>query len=166
MESFPAHGADAQSTIELRSGSLSRNMCSATDASAAEVVFEGIHCTLTIRRPSAGVVLAVFKGPDVGEFGDSPFQELAKDLAHGLPIELFVDARECLGASINVSNEWAQWMCSHRSQLHRVNILCGSRYLEVTVGFVRRFTQFGDRLRIYTEHDAFYLALTSATSAR
>lgn len=134
-------------------------MNGARNLSANEIVFEGIHCTLTIQRPASGVVLAIFKGPDIGEFGDAPFQELSKDLERGRPIELFIDARECLGPSISVSNEWSQWMCAHRASLHRVNILCGSKFVEFTAKFVRSFTEFGDRMRIYTDQAAFYQAL-------
>jgi hypothetical protein len=107
--------------------------------------------------------LLIFNGPDLGEFGDKPFHELAKDLAPGLPLELFFDASECIGPTVNVSSEWAQWMITHRTQLYRVNLLCGSRYVEVTANFVRRFTEFGERMRIYMENDAFYQALSAAT---
>ena len=107
------------------------------------VVFEGIHCTLKIQRPASGVIFAVFTGPDVGEFGDGPFKELAKDLQRGLPQELFVDANQCRGPSLEVSNAWAQWMTASRSQLNRVSILCGSLYVELTANFVGRFTDFG-----------------------
>jgi hypothetical protein len=106
------------------------------------------------------VVLVIFNGPDLGEFGDKPFQELAKDLAPGLPLELFFDASKCIGPTVNVSSEWAQWMITYRTQLYRVNLLCGSRYVEVTANFVRRFTEFGERMRIYSDHNAFYQALS------
>jgi hypothetical protein len=125
-----------------------------------------VHGTLTLRRPGSGVVLAIFKGPDVGEFGDAPFRELEKDLAKGEPLELFFDAQECPGPSVNVSNEWAQWLSSKRSQLHRVNILSGSRFVEITANFVKRFTALGDRIRVYTDRDAFYQALAGAIGTR
>jgi hypothetical protein len=131
-----------------------------------DIVYEGMHCILTIRRPALGVVLAIFKGPDVGEFGDKPFQELAKDLALGLPLELFIDASECLGPTVNVSNDWAHWMITNRVQLHRINLLSGTRYVDVTANFVRRFTEFGERMRIYTEREAFYEALTTDIGER
>jgi hypothetical protein len=127
----------------------------------ADILFEGIHCTLTIRRPAAGTILAIFNGHDVGEFGEAPFRELAKDLGTGLPIELFVDARRTIGASIDVSNDWARWMLANRGQLHRVHILCGSRFIQLTANFVRRFTGFEDRMRIYTEPAAFEHSLNA-----
>jgi hypothetical protein len=128
--------------------------------STQDAVFDGIHGTITIHRPAPGVVLVIFTGPDLGEFGDKPFHELAKDLATGLPLELFIDASGCIGPTVNVSSDWAQWMITHRTQLYRVNLLSGSRYVEVTANFVRRFTEFGERMRIYTDNDAFYRALS------
>lgn len=126
------------------------------------VTWEGVHCTLTIRRPGPGVVVAVFEGgPDIGEFGDAPFAEMDKDLAPGLPIELFVDARAISGVSVDVSGVWSRWMSAHRNQLYRVNLLAGSRLLEVTAGFVRRFSGV-ERLRIYTDAAAFDRALAIA----
>ncbi|QIF05019.1 hypothetical protein [Roseimicrobium sp. ORNL1] len=124
--------------------------------------FNGIHCTLTIRRPVAGVVHAVFKGPDVGEFGDAPFQELALDVGHLAPVEIFIDAREVPAASLEVSADWAHWMSAHRDRIQRLNILCGSKFIELTAGFVQKFTQFGARMRIYTDASSFEEALRVA----
>lgn len=111
---------------------------------ANEVVFEGIHCTLTIRRPRPGVVLAVFKGPDVGEFGQAPFQELAKDLNTGKQIEIFVDARAVPQASLDVSSDWAQWMITNDKSLIRINMLCATPFVQLTARIVRNLTTFGN----------------------
>ncbi len=123
------------------------------------------HGDLTITRPADGVVLIVFTGHDIGEFGDAPFRELAHDLREGRPLEVFVDARHVPGASIDVSGSWAQWMMANREQLHRLSILCGSRFIELTANFVRQFTEFGPRMRIYTEAAAFDEALRGAGAA-
>lgn len=141
-------------------------MESASSPLGDEVLMEGIHGSLSLKRPGPGVVLAIFKGPDVGEFGDAPFRELEKDLAKGESLELFFDAQECPGPSVSVSDQWAQWMSGKRNQLHRVNILSGSRFVEMTANFVRRFTAMGDRLRIYTDREAFYQALKGAIGTR
>lgn len=129
----------------------------------APVVFTGTHCDLQITRPTDGVVLIVFTGHDIGEFGDAPFRELAYDLRTGRPIEVFVDARNVPGTSIDVSGSWAQWMIANRERLHRLSILCGSRFIELTANFVRQFTEFGPRMRIYTETSAFEEALRAAS---
>lgn len=131
---------------------------------SAPVVFTRAHCDLQITRPSEGVVLIVFTGHDIGEFGDAPFRELAHDLRAGQPIEVFIDARNVPAASIDVSGGWAQWMMANRERLHRLSILCGSRFIELTANFVRQFTAFGSRMRIYTEPAAFEEALRAASA--
>lgn len=127
-----------------------------------EVTFEAVHCALTIRRPAPGVVIAIFKGMDVGEFGTRPFEELQKDLATGQPLELFIDARDVPGASIDVSKDWAKWMQENRSQLHRLSILCSSPFVQMTARFIRGFTGFEERMRIYTEAATFESAIAAA----
>jgi len=109
-------------------------------------------------------VLIVLKGSDVGEFGDAPFRELGTDLAAGLPIEIFVDARAVPAASIDVTGSWAQWMMANRDRIQRFNIVCRSRFIEVTAKFVRQFTEFGPRMRIYTDAEGFDAALQAAVS--
>ena len=125
------------------------------------VKFEGVNCTLILRRPRPGTVVAVFKGRDVGEFGDAPFQELAADLERHSPINLFVDGRDTLAASLDVSSVWAQWMRNNREKIRRLDILCGSRFLQFTAEFVRRFSGFEDRMRIYTDASEFEAELAS-----
>jgi hypothetical protein len=129
---------------------------------APDATFSAIHCTLEIHRPYPGVVLAVFKGHDIGEFGDAPFRELGRDIASGAPLEIFVDARAVPSASIEVSGEWARWMMEHRGRIYRFNILCRSRFIELTAGFVQRFTEFGPRMRIYTDAASFDEAVRAA----
>ena len=124
--------------------------------------FSGVHCTLDILRPDEGIILLVFKGSDIGEFGDAPFRELSSHVQTGSPVEIFVDAREVPSASIEVSGEWAQWMRANRERIYRHNMLCKSRFIELTANFVQRFTEFGPRMRIYTDDLAFDEALRTA----
>ena len=83
----------------------------------------------------------------------------------GLPLEVFIDARNVPAASIEVSGGWAQWMMNHREQIHRLNMLCGSRFIELTANFVRRFTEFGPRMRVYTDAAEFDEALRVASGS-
>lgn len=124
--------------------------------------YQGRHASLTIERPASDVVVLRFTGRDVGEFGDTPFRELERTIGEVLMVEIFVDARTTAGASLDVSAEWAQWMTTNRDRIRRLNILCGSRFIELTAGFIQRFTQFGSRMRIYTEAAAFDEALAQA----
>lgn len=124
--------------------------------------FEGLHGRLEISRPTVGVVLIVLKGHDVGEFGEGPFRELDKDLGSCLPFEIFVDARAVPAASIDVTGAWARWMMANRDRIQRFNIICGSRFIELTAKFVRQFTEFGPRMRIYTDTATFDAAFKAA----
>jgi hypothetical protein len=121
--------------------------------------FSGIHCALEIYQPHEGIVVIVLKGTDTGEMGDGPFRELAPLLEQGAPVEIFVDAREVPSASIDVSGVWARWMRENRERIYRLNMLCKSRFIELTAKFVQRFTEFGARMRIYTDSIAFDEAL-------
>ncbi len=132
---------------------------------AATVRFEGVHASLAIERPAPGVVLLAISGRDGGEHGDAPFRELARDLERG-PFTLFIDARHTQGASIDVSNVWAQWLRNHRDRLHRIHMLTGSRFVQLTADFVRRFSELGDAMLIYTDPTPFDEALTLATQRR
>ena len=121
--------------------------------------FEGVHCTLAVEQYAGGVVVVKIEGTDVGEFGSAPMREVQKCIDSAGAIQLFVDAREVRGASIEVSGEWAAWMRSQKAQLRGISMLTGSRYVEVTADFVRRFAGLEGKMRIYTEAAAFDSAL-------
>jgi hypothetical protein len=125
--------------------------------------FEGQHSSIVITRPARHVVVVTITGQDVGEHGDSPLRALDEELRRGT-FSLFVDTRRARGATIDVSNVWAQWLRSHRDHLHQVHMLTGSRFLQLTADFVRRFAELGDAMRIYTDGAAFDEALRAATS--
>jgi hypothetical protein len=120
-----------------------------------DVRWEGIHFSLAIERPAVGIVVVRFSGWDAGEFGDAPMRELAKDLLNETRVELFVDAREVKGASIEVSGDWSQWLGKHRASFKHITMLTGSRFIQVTANFVRRYGELGELMRIYTEPAAF-----------
>ena len=130
----------------------------------AEIVFRGAHCTLGIRRPADRVVIVSLAGNDVGEFGDGPFKELAADVegAAAGELELFIDARSGVAASMDVSGEWAIWLARHKRSFRHVSMLTGSRFIQLSAGFVRRFADMGELMRIYTDPAAFEGALSSS----
>lgn len=135
-----------------------------TLATTDAIHFEGVHATLAIERPAPGVVVVRFTGRDVGEAGALPFAELNKDLAAHGAIALFVDARKVRGVSIDVSNEWARWLRRHRASLRTVSMLTGSRFVQVTADFVRRFAEL-DAMQITTDAAVFDAALARAAAA-
>lgn len=128
--------------------------------------FEGVHCTLEIRRPGERVVLVTITGTDIGELGEAPFRELDRDLADERPLELFIDTRDTRDASMGVSQDWAVWLQRNRAHFHRVTMLPGSRFIQVTADFVRRFADLGDCMYITTDAAAFDTALETAVTTR
>jgi hypothetical protein len=127
--------------------------------------YEGIHASLLIEQPAAGVVLVRLTGWDVGEFGDAPLKELDRLLGEA-PLQLFIDARRVKGASIDVSSEWAQWLRRNRQRLAHVSMLTGAPFVQLTAKFVQRFADLGEVMRIYTDAGAFDAALASTTQMR
>jgi len=133
--------------------------------SREEKNFDGVHCTFSIQKFPGGIVLRI-AGTDVGEFGDAPMVELKKHLSDSETVHLFIDAREVRGASINVSGEWAAWLRAHRAHLSGISMLTGSRYVEITADFVRRFAALEGIMRIYTEPAIFDAVLADALLTR
>lgn len=125
--------------------------------------FEGLHSTLILARPVRHVVVLTISGRDAGEHGDGPLRALDDELQRG-SYSLFIDARRTQGASVDVSNVWAQWLRAHRDHLHQIHMLTGSRFVQLTADFVRRFADLGDAMLIYTDGVAFDEALRAATS--
>jgi hypothetical protein len=126
--------------------------------------FDGIHCALVIQRFPGDLVVLRISGTDVGEFGAGPMQGLKEWLSGNAPIHLFIDARDVRGASIEVSGEWAEWLRANKAHLRDISMLTGSRFVEVTADFVRRFASLQGIMRIYTEPTAFDAALAESLS--
>lgn len=119
-----------------------------------KVNYEGTYCNLSIDRPAKGIVIVKFSGSDIGEFEDIPFQELSKDLAKN-EIELFIDARDVRGASVEVSGDWAFWLQKNKMNLKSINMLTGSRFIQLTADFVKRFADLGESMKIFKDPDDF-----------
>lgn len=129
---------------------------------AQETRFDGIHCTLSIAKPAGRVVLMKIVGTDVGEFGVAPMTALRDCVGDSAPIHLFIDARDVRGASIEVSGEWAGWLSANKDMLENVTMLTGSRFIQITAEFVRRFSSLEGSMRICTDPTIFDYALREA----
>jgi hypothetical protein len=131
------------------------------------VRFEGVHCELTLSFPARNVCVATIVGHDVGEFGEAPLLVLNDYLRNAGMMTLFVDGRKVPGASIEVSSAWALWMQKNRERLQQIHFLCGSRFIQMTAIFVRRFAGLEDRMFIYTDAPMFEAAIDqTATRSR
>ena len=131
-----------------------------------EIHFEGIHCNLTLQEFAPGVVAIRIAGSDVGEFGSAPVSALDEWLAAGGRTQLFIDAREGRGVSIDVSAEWAQWLSRRKADLQSVTMLTGSPFIQITADFVRRIAALEGIMRICTEPEVFDRALADAVRAQ
>lgn len=116
---------------------------------------------MIIESRAPAVVLITIEGTDVGELGAAPFRALEQRLADER-IELFIDASEARGPSIDVSSEWAFWLHKHRARLLHVSMLTGSPLVELSASFVKGFADLGDLMRAYSERRGFEGALSNA----
>jgi hypothetical protein len=131
-----------------------------------ELQYEGVHCHLILEQPTSGVVILRISGTDIGEFGDAPMAALDGWLNKAGLTEFFIDARFVRGASIDVSGEWAKWMARNRSKLGSITMLTGSRFINITAEFVRRFCALEGIMRICVEPEVFEAALREALGSR
>jgi hypothetical protein len=126
------------------------------------VVYEGRDFRLGIERPAPGIVVVRLSGIDAGEFGDDPLAELDRDLAADRLVELFVDARDVRGATLDVSRLWSDWLHKNRARFKRVTMLTGSRFIELTADFVRRYAGLEEIMHLHTDAGPFDAALGAA----
>ncbi|HVV87353.1 MAG TPA: hypothetical protein VHE35_30135 [Kofleriaceae bacterium] len=119
-----------------------------------ETTFEGVHCTLKLRRPAPGLVVLILAGTDIGELGRAPFEALDHDLQAG-PIEVFIDARHARTASVAVSSDWAMFFRANRQRITRVHMLASTRFLQVSAGMVRDYALLEERMTVLTDPAAF-----------
>jgi len=127
--------------------------------------FDGVHCNFSVQRLKPRVLIIRLSGIDIGEFGDAPMKELERRMGGDVPVHLFIDAREVRGASIHVSGEWARWLSAQKRRLDCISMLTGSKFIEVTAEFVRRFADLQGIMRIYTDEAIFDGALAEAVDA-
>lgn len=130
-----------------------------------ELLYEGVHCTLMIKQILPKMISVRISGRDVGEFGDAPFVALDRWLDGGEAMELFIDARDVRGASIDVSSEWALWLGARKEKLAAITMLTGSPLIHITAEFVRRFAALEGVMRICTQADVFENTLREAVKA-
>src|SRR5690606_28558296 len=126
------------------------------------IQLEGIHCRMLLNSPANGVILLRIEGRDVGELGARPLEAIEQFMPETSSVSLFVDAWKTTGASIEVSNEWAQWLRRHRDRFSKIHFLTQSSFVRITAEFVRRFSNLGDLMSVYSDERAFRVALDSS----
>lgn len=133
-------------------------------ADLKSVCFEGARCTVTLDQLSATVIVMRLSGTDTGELRDAPMRALDAYMAGDNATELFIDARSVRGASIDVSNDWAAWFTANRERFKSITMLTGSKLIQITAEFVRRFAGLHGTMWVCTEPHVFDLALEQAAN--
>ena len=75
-----------------------------------------------------------------------------------------IDARQVRGVTVEVSGAWARWLGANRAALGEVHMLTSSRQVEVSAGFVRRFTSLEAQMHLHTDAATFERALVLASA--
>lgn len=118
-------------------------------------------CQLSITQLDRERVLIVLEGTDVGRFGREPFYELDKRLDPQRPLELFFDLRAARGATLDASGNWAIWLRANRPRLKRVSMLTARPVIRLSAKTVARFSQLGERAKLYSNPRDFERALAA-----
>ena len=126
------------------------------------VSFEGAHFAVELEQISESLIVMRLRGTDTGELLDAPIRTLDEWLIGVDAVELFIDARNVRGASIDVSSEWSAWFTANRAQFKSITMLTGSKFIQITAEFVRRFAGLNGIMWVCTEPEVFDLALEQA----
>lgn len=113
-------------------------------------------CTFVYRRPRAGALLVTISGYDGGQFGTTTLDEVHAAINREGKLELFVDAREAVGAAVGVSDDWTRFFSLSREKLSRVYVLVGgSKVMQLTISIAQHLSRTGNLIQIYSDAEMF-----------
>jgi hypothetical protein len=113
-------------------------------------------------RPQARVLVVTVTGYDKGQLGTAPLDEIGSVLRVAAPLQLFVDARNAVGATVRVSQDWTSFFSRHRQDLAHVHVLAGSKMVELTVAIARHLSRTDSLIQIYSDPAIFEAQLAAA----
>jgi hypothetical protein len=119
-------------------------------------------CTFVFERLRPGALLSIIVGDDKGQFGTCTLDEIRMELLRHRPLELFIDAREAVGAAVSVSNEWTHFFSLNRESLKRVSVLVGSKVVRLTIAIAQHLSRTGDLIQIYSDPATFEARVAAA----
>lgn len=143
-----------------------------TERSNREVLPDGSvrmtsgESALLFTRPASGVLVVTITGYDKGQFGTAPFDEIDSLLRVAAPVHLFVDARNSVGATVRVSEDWTRFISRHGAELAHVHVLVGSKMVELTVAIARHLSRTDRLIQIYSDPEVFETQLEAACTRR
>ncbi len=117
-------------------------------------------------RPKTGVLVVTIKGYDKGQFGTAPLDEIGSILRVAAPLELFIDARNAVGATVRVSQDWTSFLSRHQRDFRHVHVLAGSKAVELTVAIAQHLSRTGNLMQIYSDAAIFEAQLEAAARRR
>jgi hypothetical protein len=106
-------------------------------------------------RSRPGRLLVTISGIDKGQFGAATLDEITASLDREGSLELFVDAREVVGAAVSVSDDWTRFFSVQRTRLRRVHVLVGSKAVKLTIAIAQHLSRTGDLIQIYSDPEIF-----------
>lgn len=113
-------------------------------------------------RPRAGVLVVTITGYDKGQCGTAPLEEIDSVLRLAGRLQLFVDARSAVGATVRVSEDWTRFISRRKDELARVHVLAGSKMVELTVAIARHLSHTDKLIQIYSDPEIFTAQLARA----
>lgn len=117
--------------------------------------------TFEFARTRPGRLLVTISGMDKGQFGPSTLDEITAALHREGSLELFIDAREAVGVTASVSDEWTRFFSVQRTKLRRVHVLAGSKAVKLTVAIAQHLSRTGELIQIYSDPQIFDSRLQS-----
>jgi len=134
------------------------------ETASGEVRLFDSACTFTFRRLRPGALLVTIAGHDTGQFGTKTLDEIRLELLRNRPLELFVDAREAVGAAVSVSDEWTRFFSLNGEHLKRVSVLVGSKVVYLTVAIAQHLSRTGNLIQIYSDPETFDARVASSSA--
>lgn len=119
-------------------------------------------CSFVFERFRPGVLLVTIEGMDAGQFRTAPLDEIRLELMRHAPLRVFVNAQNALGATVEVRQEWTAFFSAHRAQLKGVDVLVGSKYVQLVVGIAQLLSQTGNLIQIQSDPNFFHEKLVRA----
>jgi len=117
-------------------------------------------------RPAPRVLLVTVTGYDKGQFGTTPLDEIGSVLRIvTAPVHLFIDARDAVGATVRVSQDWTSFFSKQQRDLARVHVLAGSKMVELTVAIAQHLSRTGNLIQIYSDPAIFEGQLAAAAAS-
>lgn len=122
--------------------------------------YETATCRLRLTAMPKRRVLLELSGRDLGDLGEQPFRDLENIIRDWQSFELFIDARNAVSATIEVSGSWAIFLGANKQHFTHVSMLTGSPFIQMSANVVKRFSELGEKMRLYTDAAAFEAALS------